>query len=142
LVVTTKPMPKAKAERLIVREIDSETLVYDRGRDAACCLNEFAASIWRECDGETSVAEIASALGEDERAVWLALHQLTKAQSADGSHHVSACLLLHRDGAGLGFGELESTELAASDSISSASRSTACASRSWSRRLGLRRINP
>ena len=28
----------------------------------------------------TSVAEIAAALGEDERAVWLALHQLTKAQ--------------------------------------------------------------
>ena len=31
-------------------------------------------------DGETSVAAIAAALGEDERAVWLALHQLTKAQ--------------------------------------------------------------
>ena len=74
------PMPKAKTERLIVREIDSETLVYDRSRHAASCLNEFAARVWRECDGETSVAEIAAALGEDERAVWLALHQLTKAQ--------------------------------------------------------------
>jgi coenzyme PQQ synthesis protein D (PqqD) len=78
--MTTNPMPKAKTERLIVREIDSETLVYDRGRDAASCLNEFAARVWRECDGETSVAAIAAALGEDERAVWLALHQLTKAQ--------------------------------------------------------------
>jgi len=29
---------------------------------------------------DTSVAAIAAALGEDERAVWLALHQLTKAQ--------------------------------------------------------------
>jgi hypothetical protein len=73
-------MPKAKTERLIVREIDGETLVYDRSRDAASCLNEFAARVWRECDGETSVAAIAAALGEDERAVWLALHQLTKAQ--------------------------------------------------------------
>ena len=73
-------MPKAKTERLIVREIDGETLVYDRGRDAASCLNEFAARVWRECDGETSVTAIAAALGEDERAVWLALHQLTKAQ--------------------------------------------------------------
>ena len=63
-----------------MREIDGETLVYDRSRDAASCLNEFAARVWRECDGETSVAEIAAALGEDERAVWLALHQLTKAQ--------------------------------------------------------------
>src|SRR5580704_13310197 len=78
--MTTNPMPKAKTERLIVREIDSETLVYDRGRDAASCLSEFAARVWRECDGETSVPAIAAALGEDERAVWLALHQLTKAQ--------------------------------------------------------------
>jgi hypothetical protein len=76
----TNAMPKAKTERLIVREIDGETLVYDRSRDAASCLNEFAARVWHECDGETSVAAIAAALGEDERAVWLALHQLTKAQ--------------------------------------------------------------
>ena len=80
LAMTTNPLPKAKTERLIVREIDGETLVYDRSRDAASCLNEFAARVWRECDGETSVAAIAAALGEDERAVWLALHQLTKAQ--------------------------------------------------------------
>ena len=40
-------MPKAKTERLIVREIDGETLVYDRGRDAASCLNEFAARVRR-----------------------------------------------------------------------------------------------
>jgi hypothetical protein len=78
LAIATKP--KAKTERLIVREIDGETLIYDRSRDAASCLNEFAARVWRECDGETSVAAIAAALGEDERAVWLALHQLTKAQ--------------------------------------------------------------
>ncbi len=78
--MTTNQTPKAKTERLIVREIDGETLVYDRSRDAASCLNEFAAKVWRECDGETSVAGIAAALGEDEPAVWLALHQLTKAQ--------------------------------------------------------------
>jgi Coenzyme PQQ synthesis protein D (PqqD) len=78
--MTTPRMPKAKTARLIVREIDGETLVYDRSRDAASCLNELAARVWRKCDGETSVAAIAAALGEDERAVWLALHQLTKAQ--------------------------------------------------------------
>ena len=78
--MTTTPRPKAKTERSIVREIDGETLVYDRGRDAARCLNEFAARVWRECDGETSVAAINAALGEDERAVWLALHQLMKAR--------------------------------------------------------------
>ena len=76
----TNQTPKAKTERLIVREIDAEALVYDLGRHAASCLTEFAARVWRACDGETSVAEIAAALCEDERAVWLALHQLTKAQ--------------------------------------------------------------
>src|SRR5271163_157581 len=70
--------PKAKTERLIVMVIDDETLVYDHGR--ASCLNEFAAKVWRQCDGKTSVAEIADALGEDERAVWLALHRLNKSK--------------------------------------------------------------
>src|SRR5271169_2813564 len=78
--MATNPMPKAKTAHLIVREIDDETLVYDMGRHAATCLNEFAAKVWRRCDGRTSVAEIADELGEDERAAWLALHQLTKAQ--------------------------------------------------------------
>jgi Coenzyme PQQ synthesis protein D (PqqD) len=76
----TNSLPKAKTERLIVRVIDDETLVYDVSRHAATCLNEFAARVWRECDGETSVADIAHALGEDERAVWLALHRLNKSK--------------------------------------------------------------
>ena len=59
-----------------MRETDGETLVYDRSRAAPSCLNEFAARVWRACDGETSVAAIAAALGEDERAVWLALHHV------------------------------------------------------------------
>jgi hypothetical protein len=78
--MTRNPMPKAKTERLIVREIDDETLVYDMGRHAATCLNEFAAKVWRQCDGQTSVAGIAAALAEDEGAVWLALHKLNKSK--------------------------------------------------------------
>jgi putative effector of murein hydrolase len=78
--MTMNSMPKAKTVHLIVREIDDETLVYDLGRHAATCLNEFAAKVWRRCDGETSVAGIAAALGADERAVWLALHRLVKSQ--------------------------------------------------------------
>ena len=65
-MTTTSPMPKAKTDRLIVKVIDDETLVYDVSRHAATCLNEFAARVWRECDGKTSVADIAHALGEDE----------------------------------------------------------------------------
>jgi hypothetical protein len=80
VAMTTNPMPKAKTERLIVTQIEGETLVYDRARDAASCLNALAAKVWWQCDGETSVDGIATALDEDERAVWLALHNLTQSQ--------------------------------------------------------------
>ena len=43
-------------------------------------MTELTAKVWRRCYGETSVAGIADALDEDERAVWLALHQLMKSQ--------------------------------------------------------------
>jgi hypothetical protein len=72
--------PKAKTERLIVKAIDDETLVYDVSRHSASCLTELAAKVWRRCDGTTSVAAIADTLGEDERTVWLALHQLNKSK--------------------------------------------------------------
>jgi hypothetical protein len=79
-VMSTNPLPKAKSERLIVKVIDDETLVYDMGRHAATCLNEFAAKVWRRCDGTASVADISDTLGEDERTVWLALHRLNKSK--------------------------------------------------------------
>jgi hypothetical protein len=55
--VTDLLLLKAKTERLMVSEIDGETLVYDRRRDAASCLNEFAARVWRECNDETPVMQ-------------------------------------------------------------------------------------
>ncbi len=88
--MTTNPTPKAKTERLIVREIDGETLVYDCGRHAASCLNEFAARVWRACDGETSVAAIAAALSEDERAV---LRQANARFAADYERHLAAKII-------------------------------------------------
>src|SRR6202030_384700 len=42
--------------------------------------NEFAARVSGRCDGTKPVADIADALGEDERAVWLALHRLNKSK--------------------------------------------------------------
>jgi hypothetical protein len=76
--------PCAKRDGLIVRELADETLVYDRDRDVAICLNAFAAEVWRHCDGKSSAADIAVSIGAesaqvvDERAVWLALDQLSR----------------------------------------------------------------
>jgi len=70
-------MPKAKTERLIVREIDGETLVYDPGRDAASFLNGFAARD-RRCAGRGRTRGLAGAISTD------------KSAAADRSHRVSA----------------------------------------------------
>ncbi len=88
-------IPTARREGLIVRELEDETLVYDLERDAAHCLNQTVALVWKHCDGLTTVAEITKVLnGElratqsdtktsahaqvDEQLVWLALSQLRR----------------------------------------------------------------
>jgi hypothetical protein len=53
------PTPATRRDGLIVRELDDETLVYDRERDEAHCLNRTAAFVWKHCDGQLSVPEIA-----------------------------------------------------------------------------------
>jgi len=81
-----KGHPKARHEGLVIRELPDELLVYDTETHEAHCLNDTAAFVWKHCDGETSVAEIASALSaefetniEDE-VVWMSLEDLWKRQ--------------------------------------------------------------
>ena len=81
--------PRARRDRLIVREMHDEVLVYDSERDAAICLNHFAAKVWRSCDGAATPQAIAEhlSLAEgiviDERSIWLALDQLSKQHLLD-----------------------------------------------------------
>jgi hypothetical protein len=77
-------LPRARKEGLVVRELTDELLVYDLARDKAHCLNSISALVWKHCDGQTSVNEIAGLL-EGARAttvredvVWLALAQLQR----------------------------------------------------------------
>jgi hypothetical protein len=75
-----------RRDDLIVRTMDDETLVYDRARHKAHCLNRAAALVWRHCDGKTTVAEVAKllpaelGLPADEELVQLALAELRKAR--------------------------------------------------------------
>ena len=68
--------PLARIEGLVVQEMPDELLVYDVSSERAHCLNSSAASVWKACDGATSVAEIATAMKSEEGVVWLALEQL------------------------------------------------------------------
>jgi hypothetical protein len=74
--------PRARNERLIVRELADEVLIYDLNRQQAHCLNRTASLVWKNCDGETTVDELVQLLSRelgapvDEQVVWLALGQL------------------------------------------------------------------
>ena len=78
-------LPEARRDNLVTREIPGELLVYDLESHKAFCLNQMAASIWKKCSGKRTVAELLSELQRDlhltidERAVWLGLDQLHKA---------------------------------------------------------------
>jgi len=77
---------RARQDDLVIRELPDELLVYDTETHEAHCLNETASFIWRQCDGKTSVSEIAQRLSAetgtdmDEELVWGALEDLWKRQ--------------------------------------------------------------
>lgn len=77
--------PIARHDDVIVEELLDEVMVYDRKRAKAHCLNRTAAFVWRQCDGQTSAADLARRLHQelgvppDEELVWLALDRLEKA---------------------------------------------------------------
>ena len=81
----SKIAPSARRDELVVHELPDEVLVYDSERHEAHCLNPTAALLWKHCDGQRSVAEIAGLLEKslgkgavDEDLVLFALNQLEK----------------------------------------------------------------
>ena len=84
MIAKTIKQPRARTERIIVREVQDEVLVYDMDRDRAHCLNLSAAAVWKKCDGRSTPSQIANSLrGEsqvnvNEDFVWLALDQLAR----------------------------------------------------------------
>src|SRR5580704_17759069 len=76
--------PLRREEDLVVRHLSEETLVFDKARNKAHCLNATAAFIWRQCDGKKTVQEMAAllpaalSLPADADVVQLALDQLEK----------------------------------------------------------------
>jgi hypothetical protein len=78
-------LPRARKHQLLVQEVGDELVVYDQERHQVHRLNRTAALVWRHCDGQTTVAELAALLATesnlpaDEELAWLALRQLEKA---------------------------------------------------------------
>lgn len=88
---TVRTKPRARAERLVVRELAEEVLVYDLDTHKAVCLNSTAAAVWRLCDGRHTASDIRRKLEKTtdgavpEELVWLALEQLGKDKLLDAS---------------------------------------------------------
>lgn len=78
-----RELPSARQEDLVVEELPDEILVYDLKTDEAHCLNQTAALIWKNCDGQKSVGEIAASLEQElkwpvsEQTVILGLEELS-----------------------------------------------------------------
>lgn len=99
---------KARTEGLIIKELDGELAVYDEREHRAHELNSTAAAVWRKCDGETELDEIAreiaaeTELPQDEEIVRMALDQLSRAglleQAPQLEGHISRRQVIQRLG--------------------------------------------
>jgi hypothetical protein len=84
-------VPRARTNRLVTRELGDELVVYDLERHKAYCLNRVAMLVFRHCDGETTIPDMARRIGGalglpvDEQAVRLGLVRLEKAHLLDSS---------------------------------------------------------
>jgi hypothetical protein len=80
----SRVLPLARTDQLVIRELPDEMLVYDLDRHKAHCLNQASAIVWKHCDGQMTVAEVARLLERelatlvDDDVVWLALNQLRR----------------------------------------------------------------
>ena len=85
LMKTNITLPRARSEGLVVENLEDEVLVYDLSRQKSHCLNQTADLIWKHCDGQTSLAQMARIINKEtnepitEQAIWLGLKQLAGA---------------------------------------------------------------
>ncbi len=88
--------PLARQDKLVVQNLESETLVYDLETNRAFCLNQTSSKVWEKCNGKNTVAEIVQLLSlqtkfpVQEDLVWLALDQLHKENLLDETISISS----------------------------------------------------
>jgi hypothetical protein len=76
-------LPRARQDGLLEEAVGEELLLYDRDSHTAHCLSPTAASVWRHCDGEHDLAELAVLAGVSEGLVTSALYELREKDLLD-----------------------------------------------------------
>jgi hypothetical protein len=75
--------PRARKDGLLEETVGEELLLYDLDSHTAHCLSPIAACIWRHCDGERDIAELAELAGASENLVADALRELREKDLLD-----------------------------------------------------------
>jgi DNA-binding transcriptional ArsR family regulator len=76
-------LPRAREDGLLEETIGEELLLYDQDSHTAHCLSPIAACVWRHCDGEHDVTQLAQVAGAAESSVGEALHELRERELVD-----------------------------------------------------------
>ena len=81
--------PRARDEGIVTEELGDELVVYDRATQTAHALSTDAASVWRRCDGQSSVKDIAHRVGLEQARVAQALDELSSAELIEEPEGIS-----------------------------------------------------
>ncbi|HEX8175857.1 MAG TPA: PqqD family protein [Pyrinomonadaceae bacterium] len=88
---TRQLIPAARKDELVVQEVEGETLVYDLKSHKAHCLNRTAALVWKHCDDNQTVDEVARRVSQElgapvsHEVVLLAISRMEKLGLLKGS---------------------------------------------------------
>jgi hypothetical protein len=75
--------PRARRDGLLEETLGEELILYDQNSHTAHCLSPIAACVWRHCDGECDVSELAELAGANKSLVVDALHELREKDLLD-----------------------------------------------------------
>jgi hypothetical protein len=76
-------LPQARKDGLLEETLGEELLLYDQDSHTGHCLSPIAACVWRHCDGEHDVTELAELAGISANLVADALHELREKDLLD-----------------------------------------------------------
>lgn len=78
-------LPTMRTNGIIMTEAGNDVLVYDSDTHALHTLNQVVVSVWNACDGQQTLASLATVTGLDTDTVQQALAQLAAANLLDGA---------------------------------------------------------
>ena len=71
-------LPKAKADNIVTRILENETLIYNLTTNQAFCLNETSAKVFEVCNGKRTFGELKKKYEFTDEIIYLALDGLLK----------------------------------------------------------------